>query len=311
MACRVSEPLSMQWCCDPRDSRNYLHNHKMKFCMHKNDLVLNCGQSLNNCATVMFNCKAYPSVVSNLGEMSTEARVVLKWLYHSSGTGRAFLENKRRIQSEFVPAINSDRSDTLFTKAQDFDKNRCIGELSNMPYFTAQGYSLGLAYASTLSGDNVASVLIGGMQTVMNGHFDCRAGQVIQWYFDFEQDMFHHEDRMERNDDVVSQGMRKTCPEGEQNISKLVSMVQSSHDRKETETERKRYEYNSRELGALDGIPRGGMNERKTNIALPKPYLLRCDGSDHYGDKIRVFAKCISGARKHEMMDIMLMTQSL
>jgi len=70
----------MQWCVDTRDARNYLHNHKMKFCMHKNDLVLNCGQSLNDCATVMFNCKAYPSVVSNLGEMSIEARHVLKWL---------------------------------------------------------------------------------------------------------------------------------------------------------------------------------------------------------------------------------------
>jgi len=301
----------MQWCNDSRDARNYLHNHKMKFCMHKNNLVLNCGQSFNDYNTVMFNCKAYPSVVSNLSEMSVEARHVLKWLYHSSLDGKQFLGNKRRIQSEFVPGINSDQSDALFIKAQDFDKNRFIGKLSNMPYFMAQGYSLGLAYASSLSWDTKASVLIGGMQTVMNCHFDCRARQVIQWYFDFEQDMFHHEDRMERNDDVVSQGMRKTCPEGEQNIGKLVSMVQSSHDRKETETERKRYEYNSRELGALDGIPRGGMNERKTNIALPKPYLLRSDGSDHYGDKIRVFAKCISGARKHEMMDIMLMTQSL
>ena len=88
--------------------------------------------------------------------------------------------------------------------------------------------------------------------------------------------------------------MRKTCPDHEKNISKLVTMVERSHD--ETEKERKRYEYNSRELGALDGIPRGGLSERKRNIALPKPYLLRSDGSNHYGDKIRVFAKCISGA---------------
>ena len=182
MACRVSEPLSMQWCNDSHDARNYLHNHKMKFCMHKNDLVLNCGQSLNDCAMVMFNGKTYPSVVSNLCEMNQEARNVLKWLYHSSPSGKHFLGNKRRIQSEFVAAINSDQGDALFIKAQTFDKNRFIGELSNMPYFTAQGHSLGLAYTSSLSGDTVASVLIGGMQTVMNGHFDCRAGQVIQWY---------------------------------------------------------------------------------------------------------------------------------
>jgi hypothetical protein len=31
---------------------------------------------------------------------------------------------------------------------------------------------------------------------------------------------------------------------------------------------------------------------------------------DHYGDKSRVFAKCISGGRPFDMVDIMLMTQS-
>ena len=31
---------------------------------------------------------------------------------------------------------------------------------------------------------------------------------------------------------------------------------------------------------------------------------------DHYGDKIRVFAKCISGGRPYDAVDIMIMTQS-
>jgi len=110
MACHVSEPLSMQWCNDSRDARNYLHNHKMKFRIHKNDLVLNCGQSLNDCATVMFNCKAYPSVVSNLGEMSQEARHVLKWLYHSSPSGKHFLGNKRRIRASLYRPSTRNRA---------------------------------------------------------------------------------------------------------------------------------------------------------------------------------------------------------
>jgi hypothetical protein len=45
-----------------------------------------------------------------------------------------------------------------------------------------------------------------------------------------------------------------------------------------------------------------------------KPYRLYKDNGvykDHYGDKIRVFAKCIGGAKPYEMVDIMLMTQSL
>ena len=36
-----------------------------------------------------------------------------------------------------------------------------------------------------------------------------------------------------------------------------------------------------------------------------------CFMQDHWGDKIRVFAKCISGGRPFDMVDIMLMTQSL
>ena len=74
------------------------------------------------------------------------------------------------------------------TAAQDADANtnKVICELKNMPYFVAQGYALGLAYASSLSGDTVSSILIGGMVTVMNGAFECRSGQMIQWYFDFE-----------------------------------------------------------------------------------------------------------------------------
>jgi len=311
MACRVSEALSMTWCNDPRDARNYIHNHKMKFSMHKNDLVLNCGAPLNDCSTVMFNCKAYPAVVTTLGEMTSGARLVLKWLYHTSDTGGNFLKNKHKIRSDFLPNIAAGKTDLVLRAGQDFDKQRLVGELSNLPYFTAQGYSLGLAYASSLSGDTVGSVLIGGMQTVMNGHFDCRAGQVVQWYFDFEADMYYQQDQIGKSDNISFQGMRKPCETSGKNPEEIVQHASKQHEYKESETERKRLEHNSRELGALDGVPRGGLLERKGNIALPKPYMLRPDGSDHYGDKIRVFAKCISGARKHEMMDIMLMTQSL
>jgi len=311
MACRVSEALMMCWCHDPRDPRSYIHNHKMKFCMHKNDLVLNCGQALNDCATLMFACKAYPSVVSNLAEMTSAGRLVLKWLYHSSCSGHDFLRNKTYIRSTLVPMVDQNRAGAALGMSDDCDKPRLVSELTNLPYFTAQGYSLGLAYASNLSGDTVGSVLIGGMQTVMNGHFDCRAGQLIQWYFDFEHEMFYGEDRAAQQDRVISQGMRKKQHKAVSGIHDSVDAAAKEHEHQISEQELQRQKYNARELGALDGIPRGGMDERKSNIALPKPYVLGSDGSDHYGDRIRIFAKCISGGRKHEMIDIMMMTQSL
>lgn len=52
-------------------------------------------------------------------------------------------------------------------------------------------------------------------------------------------------------------------------------------------------------------------NAESTCVAYPKPYVLNKDGADHYGDKIRIFAKCIMGGPAFQKVDIMLMTQSL
>ena len=65
---------------------------------------------------------------------------------------------------------------------------------------------------------------------------------------------------------------------------------------------KRRREFNDR----MDGMP----PEQKGNKFYPKPYRLFV-GEDVYGDKIRIFAKCVSGGRPHEMIDVMLMTQSL
>ena len=45
-----------------------------------------------------------------------------------------------------------------------------------LPEFRCQGVALGQAFASPLTGDAVATVLVGGMMTVMNGHFEMFAG---------------------------------------------------------------------------------------------------------------------------------------
>jgi hypothetical protein len=57
---------------------------------------------------------------------------------------------------------------------------------------------------------------------------------------------------------------------------------------------------------ALDEI-----NAESTCRAMPKPYVFATDGSEHYGDKIRIFAKCICGGPAFHKVDIMMMTQSL
>jgi hypothetical protein len=57
---------------------------------------------------------------------------------------------------------------------------------------------------------------------------------------------------------------------------------------------------------ALDEI-----NAESECRAMPKPYVVGADGTEYYGDKIRIFAKCICGGPAFHKVDIMMMTQSL
>ena len=265
----------------------------MKYCVHKDELVLNVGQPLHKDASLLQSNTAYPSVTSTLGDMTKTSKMQLVKLYRDAKTGREFMAAKKAM----LDAIKSSNIKSLCDAAKepDANHNKVICELKNMPYFVAQGYALGLAYASSLSGDTVSSILIGGMVTVMNGAFECRSGQMIQWYFDFETKAFHAQDT-----DRANAGVRilDTKP------------LEVETERAMTEIEKQRKNFNERGLGMEDGVG-DGAGHRKRNIAYPKPYLLTADGLDHYGDKIRIFAKCINGGRPYEMVDLMLMTQSL
>ena len=63
--------------------------------------------------------------------------------------------------------------------------------------------------------------------------------------------------------------------------------------------------------GPLAKRAREEINAECTSYARPKPYVPSQNGTDHYGDKIRIFAKCIAGGAAFHKVDIMLMTQSL
>lgn len=311
MACKVNGNLMMHWCRDPKNARQILNVDKMKYCVHKNDLVLNCNQTLNNTQTLGIAPKAYPSVVSNLGDMTSVSKHLLSLLYHHGDTGLNFFQGKKVIEN-LSKAPPEDIAKIVPTENEQ-PCSKVVMELKNMPYFTAQGFALGQAFASDLSGDTVSSVLIGGMQTVMNGDFEIRTGQLVQWYFDFEYKYFHRENQNAGGSYQLSGSRKKT------NTNFLQLEVNNRHallndDTKEntrTDEEKRRMNFILREQGALDAYPQGGQIARKHNVAYPKPYVLSSDGSEHYADKIRIFAKCVNGARPWEPVDIMLMTQSL
>ena len=311
MACKVNGNLMMHWCRDPKNARQILNVDKMKYCVHKNDLVLNCNQTLNNSQTLGIAPKAYPSVVSNLGDMSSVSKHLLSLLYHHGNTGHNFFKGKNVL--EMISKVAPQEITKIIPTENEQPSEKVIMELKNMPYFTAQGFALGQAFASELSGDTVSSILIGGMHTVMNGDFEIRTGQLVQWYFDFEYKYFHRENQT-KNGIIEIAGSRKNSNTNflELEVSNRSSILNdSTKDNTRTDEEKRRMNFILREQGSLDSYPMGGQGARKHNVAYPKPYILSSDGSEHYSDKIRIFAKCVNGARPWEPVDIMLMTQSL
>ena len=395
MACKVDSDLMMDFVSKningPSDKRREMHINKHKYCVFKNDLVLCTNKPLfpsdNNKSGHRQN--AYPAVVSTLGDVELCCKKFLA-MYYSFNSATAQLD---------FHMTASQGTDKLKKNFQD--KN---GLILNLPYFSAQGYALGTAWASDQTGDTVSSVLVGGMQTVMNGAFPCCAGEVLQWYFEFEEDMYYPK-RIQANNELFHRESASRKYSGEdiahskfiESLSEwtldgtplmasehgfnLLSLLSFSNAKvKETTIQemqkdphgkplpkhgftlvsdatphhlqrngddapltefmqsgivnsasqfpisydeitkkpnlesynkgdtlrKRRREFNER----MDGLGA----EQKGNKAYPKPYrLYNSDGrlDDHYGDKIRIFAKCVSSARPHEMMDIMLMTQSL
>lgn len=286
--CKVNTDLMGVWSsCTPQE----LHQNKYKYITHKDDLVLNVTQKIGRALSNKVD--VYPSVVSTFADIDVNAQCAMMWLYDSAlpidfltkvgsigGAEAALRENVTTdVQAWAAPKFHNPPFDVT---TSDSVKQRFNSFIARMPYLQAQGYAQTVGYASAVSGDTVLSVLIGGIVTVRNGHFPMRCGQAVQWYFNFEKDLFSSQH------------------------SAAVGLAD--------------YDIGSRlqALPAGDPLPltdrRGKMEGHplRTLFALPKPYVISSStGSEHYGDKIRIFARCIGGGGAHEMVDLQLMTQSL
>jgi len=272
MPCKIDDTLLVSWFEVKNNARTALHVNKMKYAVQKDELVLNVTQKLNSNT---MGSRAYPSVVSSVTEMPTYVRNALKYLYDSE-TALHFMQACDNPQfASPDDEVQPNPGQIVVAKAMWTD----------MPYFTAQGYALGTAFASAQSGDTVSTVLVGGMVTVRNGGFSCRAGEPIMWYFDFEEDTFHKTKILNavESERVMGGANEKNIPNysNEQRKRRMAQM------------------YDTTSVG-----------HQKSGVALPKPYVLK-RGRDHFGDKIRIFAKCINGGRPYDMIDLMLMTQSM
>jgi hypothetical protein len=244
--CKVNEWLMGVWL--DKDAET-MHRQKNAYATMKDELVLNVNESLGKACRPS---EAYPSVVSNFTSLALKTQTLLTtWYAHK--TPPDFFEYQRKIQTK-----DASLADLILNNKQ----------VDTIPFFRAQGYALGRAEGNMRSGDTVFSVMIGGQITVTNGNFPMRPGQMVQWYFEFEDAEFDKDGRRNRQ---------------------LAGRVKNAGQKR-----------------AHDEI-----NAECRSRALPKPYVLAKDGTEHYGDKIRIFAKCICGGPANHKVDIMLMTQSL
>ena len=295
MACRVDENLMMEFATDIHS----IARNKHRYNVNRHEMVLNSGKLLEG-DNHSKRPTAYPLVVSNFADITLNHQVYLQLWYAVMQRSQDIGATQERLKA--------------FTR--DLKKSKILNKLDFLPFFKMQGYSLGVASANHLSGDIMTSVQVGGMLTVRNGDFACETGQMVQWYFDFEKGSFHEEDG--GRDPPHQCGERKPIFEYNQDVpaemTELVGMflpdvpanVRSGTRAQNLQLSRKRFF--DREYGASDKSNSDGV---KKNVFLPKPYVPGRYCHEHWGDKIRVFGKCLNGGRANDMIDVMMMTQSM
>lgn len=259
VACRVSEKFFQKFV-----DRQDVLNRKDRYAMMKDEIVLNVGRSTVKETALPddefqddFQKHAYPSVLTTLGDIGEEMQAGIAGYYRNMAEGPArYIRYSvgRPPQWKVFPFL-----------------------------FNFQGVAVGKGYASDMSGDNVASVMIGGMATVLNGHFQCYTGELVQWYFDFEKREFDADGNRLLAADAVN---RWTNPAGPEAVG----------NRESWQRQRMFGEYKEN-------------NNGKKNVALVKAIRPRLEGDDTdfiTGDRTRVFGKVVNGGRPWEPIDVFI-----
>jgi hypothetical protein len=230
--------------------------------------------------------KAYPSVVSTLARMEIPAKNYLISLYHNPLT---FAE-----RDAFIRHVEK-RPDAWDPTMSEIAKK----QIAEMPEFYFMGVSVGSASASPLQGDCVCTVMLGGLKTVMNGAFEIDTGDMLQWYWSAEENCFDKNGK--RHDPITDRRSQSVT-------NWLVSNQNSGSS--DSSTRKAFYE---RGNGVFSNSQTDGnvtFNAKK-ELAFPKTLRPARDGSYRLGDRTRLFAKALSGARPWEAVDIMICRQSM
>jgi hypothetical protein len=288
-----------------------LQMNKMNYCMHKDDLVIGLGRPIYDPCQSNKRKYAYPSVITTMKPMNEYVRRFLALQNFMTED----IDDMISMKNEFVKYIR----DETKTKV---DAAKCAlieTQLKNSLELYMVGVSLGLAYAHPHSGDTVASVMVGGLKTVLNGDFVVHTNDLLMFYWDDELSLFEEDGR--RRDRKIFLDSADPSKRDENQIWNWVHELKlngfgtvttsalSTHDKE-------RKAFHEKGNGTYASQASNNSPSGKVCVAKIKPYL-ESKHKDSFGkqvfplDKNRIFAKALSNAQKYEMLDIMLSRQSI
>ena len=306
--CRVSYDHMLDFVGNASD----LERNKMQYCVHKDEMTVGVGRPWADDLVRKLPLNAYPRVISNLGNIAlddkyTPAMKMIKYLYHFSTSLQKRNEIITQMSQQHRHAIPHHAVGGAAPYFNDATNNPAdLRKFMNKMYdFYPVGFSNTLGYAHPNSGDTMTSVMIGGLRTVMNGAFPVYAGDLMQWYWNFETECFHADGS--RNS--IMDGAGNICDGNDPGVDYGAAAAGGAVAGPDADPHvNARRAHNDLQYGV--NPDKKAPADKAKHVARIKPYI-RDDDQPRLYDWMRVFAVAISSARPHELVDIKIGRQSL
>ncbi len=292
---RVSFNFFTKFCQLPQDE---MLRNKMKYSMHKGDLVLCVNTNMFRAGDEMYTegakMQAYPAVTTTLvapggKDWDPVMMEMISNIYDMNALDIYNDPDAKQIL-QLIPGEPDHIRD-------------CKELLARMPDFRFMGFSLGLAYAHPTSGDTVASSMIGGLMTVRNGPFRICTGDRVQWIFSFEYNKFDEMGRRTKAANTQKLDIYKNNNNHQINRMKATLMQNGVYDFEHFMTDIKKSQTGSKK-------DPGAKTTGKIPIAVIKPFFDGLLPEEIFPrDRMRIIGKAISNARPWDNVDIMICTQ--
>jgi hypothetical protein len=194
LQCRVHKNRLLSWTESKFDNEELIRN-KHKYCLAKDELALEATTPMRYGSDQYAKvANAYPLVLSSFHGLGNMANTVYACLMHNGAPFAEYREEIfRAIDTEhfFFEGYENPSGKPIYEKP-GAERDFAWVQTKTLPYFRTMGYSVGTAYAHERSGDTMASVMIGGITTVLNGAFPMQTGDRVMWYLTAaESEMFN------------------------------------------------------------------------------------------------------------------------